>query len=95
MSTYNGIKSRLVRTFLYKLSTISQVATFLFLFPFFFSFFFHRSVTDFSIEQRNAFTEEKSLTLTGFVWNTSGRRFLALFAVTPLENALYSIKVII
>ena len=99
VSTYNGIKSRLVRTFLYKLSTISlarsQVATFLFLFPFFFLFFFHRSVTDFSIEQRNAFTEEKSLTLTGFVWNTSGRRFLALFAVTPLENALYSIKVII
>ena len=73
-----------MRTILYKLSTISlarsQVATFFFLFQF---FFFHRSVKDFSIEQRKAFTEEKSLTLTGFVWNTSGRRFLALVAVTP------------
>ena len=100
VSTYNGIKSRLVRTILYKLSTISlarsQVATFFFLFPLFFLFFFfHRSVKDFSIEQRKAFTEEKSLTLTGFVWNTSGRRFLALVAVTPYVNALYLIKVII
>ena len=42
MSTYNGIQSRLVRTILYKLSTISlarsQVATFFFLFPFFLFF---------------------------------------------------------
>ena len=99
VSTYNGIKSRLVRTILYKLSTISlarsQVATFFFLFPFFFSsFFFHRSVKDFSIEQRKTFTEEKSKTLTGFVWNTSGRRFLALVAVTPYVNKSHDLALL-
>ena len=92
VSTYNGIKSKLVRTILYKLSTISlarsQVATFFF-FPFFFlSFFFHRSVKDFSIEQRKTFTEEKSKTLIGFVWNTSGRRVLALVAEMPYVNKI-------
>ena len=99
VSTYNGIKSRLVRTILYKLSTISlarsQVATWFFFFFYFFFFFFHGSVKDFSVKQKKLSHTKKNKTLTGFVWNTSGRRFLAFVAVMPYENALYSIKVII
>ena len=38
------------------------------------------------VKQKKVFTQEKSLTPTGFVWNTN------MAAVTSCENALHSVR---